>query len=293
MKIRIKIKMNKILLSILLVCAVQNSFANFFSYLFNPEEIKRNDRDSQAQRHIFKNLSEKQINLIKAAEKGNVDDVRKLLRDFDNINFKDAYGRTPLMAAVASGNTETVNLLIKSRANVNAKNEEGRTVLMQATKVAIVKLLIASGADLHSTHDIFYYEYSCYGPTRKQQLFKGTELMMAASCGYTNKVKILICAGADVNAKETYGETALMHAAQYGHVGVAQALLDAGADINAKDTYGKTVLMHGASCESGNTKIVDLLIAAGADVNAQDNRGETYHSLALTNIIPCWERKKD
>ena len=287
MKIRIKIKMNKILLSILLVCAVQNSFANFFSYLFNPEEIKRNDRDSQAQRHIFKNLSEKQINLIKAAEKGNVDDVRKLLRDFDNINFKDAYGRTPLMAAVKSGNTATVNLLIKSGANVNAKNEKGRTVLMKATKVAIVKLLIASGADLHSTHDLIYYDDCGY----HYYLIKGTELMMAACCGYKNKVKILISAGADINDKTDHGQTALMFAAHNGQSGVVQVLLDAGADINASDNDGWTALIYAA--RYGRSKIVDLLIAAGADVNAKNNIGETYLVWANVIHIPRWEQKKD
>jgi len=287
MKIRIKIKMKKILLSILLVCAVQNSFSNFFSNLFNIEEIKRNDRDSRAQRHIFKNLSEKQINLIKAAEKGNVDDVRKLLRDFDNINFKDAYGRTPLMAAVASGNTETVNLLIKSRADINAKDNYGCTVLMHATKVAIVKLLIASGADLHSTHDLFYYICDGRGMTQeKQKFFKATELMIAASCGCTNKVKILIFAGADINAKGADGKTALMFAAYGGHVDVVQALLDAGADINAKDNYGYTALMHAASFNRYRytDEIVDLLIAAGADVNAKNNSGTTYLAVVAHTV---------
>jgi ankyrin repeat protein len=283
--------MNKILLSILLVCSVQSSFASFFGKFFysGPDLYQQQVEEER----LFKNLSKKQIKLIKAVQKSNIGDVRKLLID-NNINLKDADGRTLLMIAVESGNTEIVRLLIKSGAKVNAKNKEGYTVLMHARNDAIVKLLISSGADLHSTHDIFYYEYGgCYGSTRKKQFIKGTELMMAASCGYTNKVKILICARADVNARDKYGKTALMHAAQNGRVGVAQVLLDAGADINAKDTYGETVLMHGASCESGNTKIVDLLIAAGADVNAKNNIGETYHSLALTNIIPRWERIKD
>jgi ankyrin repeat protein len=42
-------------------------------------------------------------------------------------------------------------------------------------------------------------------------------------------VKVLIDAGADVNAKNKDGKTALMWAARYGHTEVAEILKQAGA----------------------------------------------------------------
>lgn len=48
--------------------------------------------------------------------------------------------------------------------------------------------------------------------------------------------------GADIDAKNNYGETVLHSAAISGYEGVVRLLLQRGADINAKNRYGKTAL---------------------------------------------------
>jgi ankyrin repeat protein len=80
-------------------------------------------------------------------------------------------------------------------------------------------------------------------------------------------IKLLIDAGADVNARDFNRNTALMYART---TQAAQLLLDAGADIHAVNRQRMTVLMgtHSSRC----TK---LLIDAGADVNAQSRAGLT------------------
>jgi serine/threonine-protein phosphatase 6 regulatory ankyrin repeat subunit B len=53
---------------------------------------------------------------------------------------------------------------------------------------------------------------------------------MVASYKYKDVVRLLIDAGADVNAKSNEGFTALMMASQHGHSNIAQMLIDAGAN---------------------------------------------------------------
>ena len=77
--------------------------------------------------------------------------------------------------------------------------------------------------------------------------------------GDSDKVKRLIEEGADVNAKDNYGNTALMWASQHGYIEVAKLLIEAGADVNLR---GTTALM--IALEEGHTEIVELLKEAGA-----------------------------
>jgi len=76
-------------------------------------------------------------------------------------------------------------------------------------------------------------------------------------------VQALLEAGADVNAKDTYGETALLEAVvSWRSHDFVKALLEAGADLNAMDNDDKTALM--LADEHGHTEIVQLLKEAGA-----------------------------
>ena len=60
-------------------------------------------------------------------------------------------------------------------------------------------------------------------------------LMLAARSGNVEAVKLLLEAGANVNAAERFrGQTALMLAAVENHAAVVQALIAAGAQVNAR-----------------------------------------------------------
>ena len=110
-------------------------------------------------------------------------------------------------------------------------------------------------------------------------------MILAVEKGDKELVKILLEAGADVEAVGTFDRTPLARACDGNAVEIMQILLDKGADINKKRAVdGGTVLMSAAA--NGRTEAVKLLLKKGADVNIKDGRGFT----ALT-YAKIWKRK--
>jgi ankyrin repeat protein len=81
--------------------------------------------------------------------------------------------------------------------------------------------------------------------------------------------------------------TVLMEASENGDQATVKSLLDAGANANARDTFGYTPL-HWATFHSWvhGGPVVDLLVAHGADINAKANNGTTIPLLADLNADP-------
>lgn len=119
--------------------------------------------------------------------------------------------------------------------------------------VAGVKELVAAGAD----------------PNFVSEKFGHTPLYNACISGAAASASALILAGANPNLRFTYRSpvdgrveadiVALMHA---GTAEVAKILIAAGADVNASDANGTTPLMRAAS--NGKLEIVEVLLQAGA-----------------------------
>ncbi|RYP80672.1 hypothetical protein DL769_002354 [Monosporascus sp. CRB-8-3] len=108
-----------------------------------------------------------------------------------------------------------------------------------------------------------------------------TPLSLAASFGYEAVVELLLNKGADIKAKDEFGRTPLSLAALYGHKAVLELLLDKGADIKAKDEFGRTPLSLAA--RNGYETVVKLLLDRGADIKVKDKFGQTPLSLAASH----------
>ena len=140
-----------------------------------------------------------------------------------------------------------------------------------------VQRLLAVGADANAKTHVYVP-----GPDRryKGSSYETTMLIRAIEKNHTRIVKLLLDAGADVNApagRFFIKRTPLMHAVEkYASVKIpakiVKLLLDAGADVNAKDEAGDMVLIRAAY--NGDHEIVQLLLDAGADVDAKDAEGD-------------------
>jgi len=94
-------------------------------------------------------------------------------------------------------------------------------------------------------------------------------------------VEVLLARGADVRAasKNPMQVTALHSAvADGGHAEIAKMLVRAGADVNARQRHGWTPL-HGAA-DSGDRETVELLLAHDADLAAIHDGGKTALDIA-------------
>lgn len=116
--------------------------------------------------------------------------------------------------------------------------------------------------------------------------------MLIETC--PNNEEKLSCRGlnTDIDAGNTFGKTALMYAAQYGFADSVKILLAAGADINAQtnkgnsegtDCWGNICIVNGErtalmyAVQEGNLEIAKYLVEKGADINLKDSKGMTVY----------------
>lgn len=102
------------------------------------------------------------------------------------------------------------------------------------------------------------------------------QLQEAVRAGDVTRAGELIAAGADIDARDSYGATALMNAAHLGNAEMVKALIAAGADVNATDELGWSAVhkaVYNSDSDTGFPEIIDLLAKAGCDVNARIGYG--------------------
>ncbi|KJH41361.1 ankyrin repeat protein [Dictyocaulus viviparus] len=100
--------------------------------------------------------------------------------------------------------------------------------------------------------------------------------------GRAETTRVLLDAGADIEAKNSLECTALQCAVLGGHYSTVRQLLDMGAAIeNMDDKSDSTPLLLASS--RGHYTIVRLLLQRGATIDRQDESGNNALDLALNN----------
>lgn len=122
------------------------------------------------------------------------------------------------------------------------------------------------------------------------------EWKTATEQGEIEKVRLLLEAGADVNAKDEHGQTALMNAAHTGRVELVRLLVEKGAELNTTAKYNLSALM--LVIIARQTEVTQLLIESGADLDIRSSGnflGKTALSLAeeggLSHIVALLKQK--
>lgn len=111
-------------------------------------------------------------------------------------------------------------------------------------------------------------------------------LFCAAQSGNAECVRLLIQAGANVQAKDISFETALFHATSLEAVKV---LLEAGLNIQDISEYGGSPLVTAVGDVPEGIKKLKALIAAGANVNERHDQGFTVFMSAVGSMERCPE----
>ena len=105
-----------------------------------------------------------------------------------------------------------------------------------------------------------------------------TPLIQAAHFGHVEAVRILVKHNAVADFANSKGTTALMRASQEGHVEICTILIKAEADVNRKNNEGMNALM--LASQRGHADMATLLINSGACMDEQTSQGSTALMLA-------------
>lgn len=237
-----------------------------------------------------------------SAALGRVEIAKTLIKNGANANVIDQKGRTALSIAQKGKQTEIVKMLI-GKGITNTEYGEKSSYSVEELKA----LFDAIGAgDLENARKMIETNRQLVNAKGTRGKFMDatlkdkygpydnvTPLHVAANCGQTEVIKLLLDNGANIEAEEQYltplcwalasnqveaarlliskgcrknGE-AINEAAFHGHIDAVKFLLQNGINVDEKNDIGRTSLWGAAL--GGYVDIVNLLIEKGANVNAR------------------------
>ena len=215
------------------------------------------------------------VKLVLAASRGDTKHIDKLVAGGVDVNSVGKDGFTPLLGALIKRNKKGVARLLKYGANPNAIITGGSLSGQSA-------IWIAAGMENPYFLDIMLKHGG--NPNYQNSKWHGDTLLYAAIFGHhenaIDRVKILIDAGADINARGANGYTPLIQAAVINQYRIIYYLLEAGADYKITSTTKLSLisLVERGSVvpridrgEYWRDKVVEFLRSKGEDITLKGN----------------------
>jgi ankyrin repeat protein len=182
-----------------------------------------------------------------AVQKDDPEMIALLLEAGADVNAKGAKGWTPLHYAGAIDSKEASIALLENGANRDALNDDAQKPEQTARR--FTRKVIMD-----------------YNP----QMAGADQLFTAIESGDAEKVKALIVSNPQLLlAQDGLGRTSLVLAAENHKIELVKLLIEAGAEVNAKGRH--TALTKAA--EGGHLELVRLLLQHGAEVNPSRPEG--------------------
>ncbi|MGY5852860.1 MAG: ankyrin repeat domain-containing protein [Candidatus Thorarchaeota archaeon] len=235
--------------------------------------------------------------LLKAAEEGDLDGVKKALEDGANIDAKDDFfSNTALHIASSNGHIEIVRYLLEKGADIVIENGVDMTPVHLAARDGhpeIIKVLLDSADEFPSrkmddaisvaqmsvsssgyiVELLQKYRIKFVRPSAGDLEEADALLVTSSHDGDLVGVEKALEDGADIEVYGGRGLNSLLWASLRGRLEVVKLLLDRGADINATNRVGWTPILQASG--GGHLEVVQLLLERGAEVNKVTKFSET------------------
>lgn len=204
--------------------------------------------------------------LLHAAERGDIEFLKRILAQGADVNIRTLDHYTPLHIACENGYKDTVKVLLENGANIEAVTNEGVTPLYITCQLGlkdIAALLLEHNPNIETTVGGTPPLYAaCY--------FKQVDI-----------VKLLIKHGANLEASK-FGITPLFKACNSGYTEIVEILLKNKA---SKDILIKGVTPLHAACAAGHKDTISLLLKYNVDIHIKDKNNKTALDLCSDKLL--------
>ncbi len=231
--------------------------------------------------------------LERAIQSGNVKIVRALIKAGADIHGEGIHGNM-LTSAISADRLAVAKELIKAGVDVNAEPKFGSTALLTAVserRAKFVLTLLGAGADINqkgtiTCGDFGEPEVRVEGGCRITHVpnppvaYDSTPLIVAVRLGCADITKLLIKAGADLEAVDKEGFTALVYALKDNDQKMVKLLTDEGAK-RPKYSEGSSEAAFMTAATQGDCQRLRELLAEGLDVNLQRGVADEARCTAL------------
>lgn len=230
-----------------------------------------------------------QTALHEAAERPDLDIMRLLISNGADPNAHGGTYGTPLKGAIQSRELESFQFMLDCGADINERGSTSYRPVDQAifggNIVAAERLLqLSAEFTTDALKEALYYHKKEHlvplllergaDPNATVQEEEGNLLQFSIMRSSTQSIKMLLEAGADVDAVEGRYGTALQAACVRKDIEMVHLVLEHGAIINT-EPYGEYGSALQAAAYKQQKEIVELLLDKGADVNAIGGRYQT------------------